>query len=175
MSTITMSDINRSRGNARKAKLPPIDTAPFVEATFNQLGAGGPDSQGWTRIVLPYPPSANAAYPNSPKRGRYLSAHGKIYKRAVATICLAIRLRPLTGRVHVLVDLYRPQKSGDVDNFVKVVFDSLKPDAWHDDAQIKGFGVNQHEDPAHPRAVVAIRLVGGETLNFSEFLSGRTP
>lgn len=172
--TITGTKSASARPKKSK-KLPAIDTAPFIEATRRaRLTAG----DGWTRIVLPYPPSVNSLYatvtvkygPRAGRQIRTLSAEGKRFHKAVEDICLACGVRPIVGRTWFVMHTYRPQKSGDCSNYVKSLEDALKGFAWIDDSQTKGFAVIQHEDPSFPRVEFKVRLAAGETMNFAEFL-----
>ncbi len=186
MTTAQYNSLASGKSAPAKAKrnLPPIDTAPFIEATRRARITAG---DGWTRIVLPMPPSVNNLYStvtikHGPRKGlqiRALSEEGKRYKLALRRICREVNLVPLTGDVNVVIEIFRPRKSGDVQNYDKAVFDGLKPDgddptgrnfgAYHDDGQVKWFAMGRHEDAANPRAEVRIRLTNGETLNL-EFM-----
>lgn len=151
--------------------LPPLEL--FINATRNHREL---KCDGWNRFVLPYPPSVNEMYGlgvHGKRAIKFLDKEGKRYQKAVADIALAVGSHPLIGRVQVLLDVYRPQASGDLDNTFKAVLDSVKGIAWIDDSQIRGICANQHEDRDFPRVALAVRLAPGETMNFHEFL-GRT-
>lgn len=139
--------------------LPPLEQ--FIDATRRF------PRDEWYRLIVPYPVSTNRMYRNF--RGiMVLSKEGKRYKKFVGQIALACGVRPISGRVDVRIDLYRPQQSGDLDNFFKVLLDSIKGISFVDDRQVKRIIADQHEDPANPRAVVAVRVTTGETLSFED-------
>lgn len=172
---MTTQELNRLTGaptaKTKKrplAPLPPIDL--FVDATLRiRADARVCCRTEWTEIVLPYPPGLNNMYPTSKSGHRFLSPAGKQYKKLVESICIALGWRPITGDVQILIDIYRPQKSGDLDGRIKAVLDSVKGFAWHDDAQVCGICANRHEDAVFPRVVLAIRLKIGETPNLEFF------
>jgi crossover junction endodeoxyribonuclease RusA len=93
-------------------------------------------------ITLPYPPSANTYYraPNTGKlAGRHLlSEKGRTYREQVRLICLAQRIKAMTGRLAVHMVAHPPDKRRrDLDNLVKGAQDSLTHGgAWLDDSQI---------------------------------------
>lgn len=62
----------------------------------------------------------------------------------------------MDGPLSVEVRLFRPRKSGDIDNRIKPLFDSLNGLAWHDDAQIARLLVERSEDKLNPRAEVRV-------------------
>lgn len=161
-------------GKKSKPKLPPIDTSPFVEATRT---AQAIRHDGWTRLVLPYPPLLNHAYGYNVIGGGkkrfvkpYMKPEGREYQKAVGDIALAVGMKPFIGKVHLVIDVYRPRAVGDLDGVFKILLDSLPDIAYLNDSQISGICANRHDDANNPRAVVAIKLAGGETLNFEEFL-----
>lgn len=110
-----------------------------------------------TRIVLPYPPSANRYWRTSAFRGHartYLSPEAKAYREDVAWRAKLAGVEPLQGRVQLTVRLYphRPQdwkrrqrrdpetwddgvQCIDLGNCEKVLSDALNGVAWVDDKQ----------------------------------------
>lgn len=153
-----------------KVKIQFIDPEPFIVHTRRLRALAG---DGWLRIVFPMPPSVNRMYKVAVICGRgqmYMSAEGKRYKKVCETIALVAGLKPLTGEVHLVADIYRPRKAGDLDNGFKSLCDSISGVLYHDDKQIKGICAIRHDDPDYPRAEVRVRLASGQTLNFQEFL-----
>jgi Holliday junction resolvase RusA-like endonuclease len=145
--------------------LPPIER--FIAET-RRLVAG----DGWHRICLPYPPSINHMYGLGVIGNRaikFLDKEGKRYHKFVADMSLVLGTRAISGDVQILIEVYRPQKSGDLDNIFKAVLDSVKGICWVDDSQVCGICANRHEDANFPRVVLALRTAIGETLNFEEF------
>lgn len=108
-------------------------------------------------MVLPYPPSANRYWRTF--RGRtVVSAEAKAYKKDVSLKgCI-----PFDGPVALTVRLYRPQKSGDLDNRLKVLCDALNGHAWHDDKQVEEIHAYRYDDKANPRVEVEVRALGAE-------------
>lgn len=110
--------------------------------------------------VLPYPPSANACWRQW--KGRTLvSAEYRDFKRRVAL--LWGRPTPTDGPLSVEVLLWRPRRTGDIDNRIKPLLDALNGLAWHDDAQIARLLVERRDDKLSPRAEVRVLQLNGET------------
>ncbi len=68
---------------------------------------------------------------------------------------------PLKGEICAVVKLYRKYKRssrrfGDVDNFLKAIFDSLSGIVFKDDAQIVRCVVEKYTDKERPRAEIEI-------------------
>lgn len=107
------------------------------------------------RITLPYPPSANRYWRTF--RGRsVLSAEAKAYKKQVAAILTAAGWTPAEGPVAYTANIYRPLKSGDLDNRLKVLGDALTGFAWVDDKQVVELHAYRHDDKANPRVEMEI-------------------
>lgn len=108
-----------------------------------------------TRIVLPYPPSANRYWRSV--RGRVLvSAEARAYKQRVAWLCLSQRVRPQSGALSVSVSVFRPRRIGDLDNTLKVLLDSLRGIAFEDDDQVVELHALRLDDKSNPRAEVTV-------------------
>ena len=106
-------------------------------------------------ITLPYPPSVNNLYMTI--RGkRILSTQGRRFKETAGLIAKAAGMKPIAGEVRVRVDLYRPRKSGDLDNFLKATLDSVKGVAWGDDSQVVCIVARRFEDKGNPRVVLTV-------------------
>lgn len=113
------------------------------------------------KVTLPYPPSANRYW--RAFRGRtVLSAEAKAYKKQVAAILAAAGHKPVAGPVAYTAHLYRPLRSGDLDNRLKVLGDALTGFAWLDDKQVEEIHAYRHEDKANPRVEVEVRALGVE-------------
>jgi Holliday junction resolvase RusA-like endonuclease len=107
------------------------------------------------RLTLPYPPSTNARL--AFYKGRtLLSSEARAYKLAVKARCNALKLKPLTGDVHLTLDLYRPRKSGDISNRIKTIEDALEGFAYVNDSQVARLTVNRFEDKKNPRCEVSV-------------------
>ncbi len=109
-------------------------------------------------LTLPYPPSANRYW-------RYVNNHptvsedAKTYRTGAGMVARHQGIAPFTGSVAMYIHLYRPQKSGDLDNRIKILCDSLKGVVYNDDAQIVEIHAWLHDDKQNPRAEVEIREV----------------
>ena len=107
------------------------------------------------RLTLPYPTSANRYWRNV--RGRMVrSAEATAYKKHIGRLCMAAGIEPLTGNVRLVLDLYRPQRSGDLDNFLKVLGDALIGWAYIDDKQIIEIHARRFDDKDNPRVEVTV-------------------
>jgi Holliday junction resolvase RusA-like endonuclease len=107
------------------------------------------------KITLDMPPSANRYWRNV--NGRVVrSREATAYKEYVALVCTVSGLQPVSGDVCVSVDVYRPAKRGDLDNFLKVAIDSLIGYAYFDDAQIVELHAMRHESKDNPRIEIQV-------------------
>lgn len=110
------------------------------------------------KIILPYPPSMNRMYRTV--QGRMLiSAVGRAYKTEVGRQCQLAKIKPVEGLACVTIDIFRPQKRGDLDNFFKGLFDSLNGHAWLDDSQVVEIHARRFDDKANPRVEVEVNEV----------------
>lgn len=119
---------------------------------------------GMVELVVPYPISANRYWrtrvvvPNGNPRAAfastYVSEEAELYKEVVREFALAEGLKPLLGEVEVEIHLYRPQRSGDLDNRIKVLLDALREIIYPDDSVICTIYAQRHEDKNNPRALV---------------------
>ena len=109
-------------------------------------------------LVLPLPVSANRYWRNY--RGRtVVSAEAKDYKMAVCLQASHLGVRPFTVPVAVYLRVYRARRTGDLDNFVKVLLDALCGVAYADDKQIVELHSWRFDDPRDPRVEVEVRRV----------------
>jgi crossover junction endodeoxyribonuclease RusA len=109
-------------------------------------------------LTLPYPPSANR-YWRYERNRVHRSKEADLYRSSVARQCEQHRIAPHTGAIKVTLHLYRPQKSGDVDNFAKIALDSLKGYLYNDDSQIVELHAYRLDDKTNPRVEVECRPV----------------
>lgn len=116
-------------------------------------------------FTLPMPPSANRYW----RRGgnsTYVSDEAQEYKDAVSRQVSAVGkreggkrvgpLEPLAGEIAVTVRVYRARRSGDLDNRLKVLLDSLQGVAYVSDSQIVEIHAERFEDKSDPRVEVEI-------------------
>lgn len=130
---------------------------PMPEAARQALQRLQPVS---VTLTLPYPPSANR-YWRYVRNHPVVSADAKAYRDGAGMMARHQGIAPFTGKVAMYIELYRPQKSGDLDNRIKILADALKGVAYNDDDQIVEIHARLHDDKANPRAEVEIRQVAG--------------
>ena len=110
-------------------------------------------------IVLDYPPALNSHW--RVWKGRILvSAKSRAYKLAAQIRAASMGVRPLQGELSVTLHFYRPQKSGDLDGRLKVLFDCMNGVLWVDDAQVVEIHAFRHEDKKRPRVEVETMVLG---------------
>ncbi len=102
------------------------------------------------KIVFDYPPTLNHLYATVKGR-RVASADGKAYKNTAGWQANAAGAKLLEGPVVVSLRVYRPRRSGDLDNTMKALLDSLRGICWKDDEQIIEIRAIRFEDPKNPR------------------------
>jgi len=88
-----------------------------------------------------------------------LSVEALQYKQYVLLLCHTLTIPMLRGEVKITLDFYRPQKSGDLDNRIKIVLDALQGQAYADDKQIVEIHAKRYDDKADPRVEVRIEEV----------------
>lgn len=106
-------------------------------------------------LTLPYPPSANRLWR---RQGRHmvLSQEARDYKAEVAALAVMSVCEPLDGDIEITLHVYRPRKSGDLSNRIKVLEDSLQGYAYVNDSQIVVIHAYRHDDKINPRVEVTI-------------------
>lgn len=107
-------------------------------------------------LVLPFPPTVNRYLGVSRNGIRFKMKQGVDYCKAVQLLCASQRIKPIEGDVIFTMHLYRPKKIGDVQNYSKVLLDSLEGYAYHNDNQIVEFHAFRHDDKDNPRVHVLI-------------------
>lgn len=111
-------------------------------------------------LSLPYPPTVNRYLGVTRTGMRFKMKEGKDYCAIVASICRAKKIVPFQGDVIFEMHLYRPRKIGDIQNYSKVLCDSLEGWAYLNDGQIRQFNATRHDDSKDPRVEVMIRSWG---------------
>lgn len=129
-----------------------LNVTPAVDAGAPTLAA--------QRIELPLPPSANR-YWRYTSTGVYVTEEAQNYKAGVMLRARCTNMRPYAGNVAVYVHVYRQQQRGDLDNYAKVLCDSLNGAAYNDDSQVVELHMFRHDDKRNPRVEVEIREVRG--------------
>lgn len=106
-------------------------------------------------ITLPIPPSANRYWRNC--RGRMVvSKEAKDYKERVGWLLKAEHCQPISGPIDARIKVFRARRAGDLDNFLKVIFDALKGIAFADDDQIVRIEALRRDDKRNPRVEVEL-------------------
>lgn len=112
-------------------------------------------------ILLGSPLSTNNIY-KSTCRGRfasvYMSKEGKELKESYTSQAKEqFNKKPHDGELEVTVNLYHgTHRRSDIDNFNKILFDSLTGILWVDDSQIVVLTTRKHYDKSNPRIELEI-------------------
>ena len=109
------------------------------------------------KITLPYPPSANRYWRTYNNRV-VVSAEARAYKKQVAESWIW-NGDPVAGEVSVTLKVFRPRRSGDLDNRIKTLLDSLNGIAYNDDSQVVELHAYRFDDKHAPRVEVEIKQV----------------
>lgn len=115
-------------------------------------------------IELPVPPSINDYY----FKGKILRPEGRQYRQRVFARVLPMLERTNGGRwlprfaegnVAVEIAWYRKRRTGDLDNLLKCLLDSLQKLVYTKDSQIAHLTIFRHDKPydGEPRLEVQVR------------------
>jgi crossover junction endodeoxyribonuclease RusA len=112
-------------------------------------------------VVLPYPPSANRYWRNY--GGRVVRSKEAVDYKAEVERLLSGKLRVISSPrpVKLSLRLYRPVKSRDLDNCIKILQDALQGLAFENDNQVVEIHATIEDDKSYPRAEVFAAPVGG--------------
>lgn len=88
----------------------------------------------------------------------FVSEEAKVFKRDVAI--LASRCQPFIGEVIATYKFYRPQRSGDLSNRIKVLEDAMEGTVFLNDSQIVELHAFKFDDKKNPRVEIEVRPVG---------------
>lgn len=109
------------------------------------------------KVTLPYPPSVNRYLRFAPGGYAYTTREAKAYKQGAKLRALTQGMRPIQeGEVALLITVFRPRKTGDLDNHLKVLLDSLNGIAYADDKQVGEIFISRFEDKENPRVEVRV-------------------
>lgn len=108
------------------------------------------------RIAIPFPPSANRYWRKFNNR-MVISKEAREFKKAVSLIFHRGNFFSLGNNlIELNIELYRPKKIGDLDNYLKVTIDSLNGLFFDDDKQIKKLTAERFDDKLSPRVEIVI-------------------
>jgi crossover junction endodeoxyribonuclease RusA len=107
-------------------------------------------------VTLPYPPSANRYWRTTRDGRTYVSAEAKQYKKDVAKVAGRANL---TGELRLTMFVYRPRKTGDLSNRIKVLEDALQGVLFNDDKQISEIYAVRLDDKQNPRVEVTVEEI----------------
>jgi len=109
------------------------------------------------------PLSTNSIYKSHCKFGYpnvYMTKEGKDLKESYQwQIKSQYKGKILDCPVSIDVKLYRVKDSGDIDNFNKILFDSLTKMVWVDDKQIQSMSIGKFTDKKNPRIEIVINCL----------------
>lgn len=131
---------------ARPARFKAISGVGNISTPF------GATPSGWW---LPYPPSSNDFWGHTRTGQTYLKPKGRAYKEFVRTLTQGAEM--LTGFVRVELEVVRPRRSGDLDNFVPMVLDALQRRLWMNDSQIVELHAWRMDDATNPGILLRAR------------------
>lgn len=110
------------------------------------------------KLTLPWPPSSNRYWRMG--QGRiFVSPEARRYKLDIATLARVAGLRPTDKPVKLSFDLYRPRKSGDLSNRIKVLEDALQGTAYISDSQVVEILARRFDDAVNPRVELTISVI----------------
>ena len=113
------------------------------------------------QFTLPFPPSLNSSYRAIP-RGKIcttiLSKAGRDYKERIQQIIGFKDSR--NCKFLVTIKLYMPDKrKRDIDNYLKILIDSLTGKVWDDDSQIDCIVISREETIKGGRVELDVREI----------------
>lgn len=108
-----------------------------------------------TVYVLPWPPAVNHMW-RRVGHLTILSKEARVFKEAVRNQFYGQKITPTVSDLCVTVRLYRPRRIGDIDGYLKSVFDSLNGILWVDDKQIVELHAFRFDDKNSPRVEIEI-------------------
>lgn len=110
-----------------------------------------------------------AARPRFNGRHAYQPARNRDYREVVRAAAVAAMngRAVMEGAVDVTIKLFRRFKQtsrrfGDVDNFLKAIFDSMNGIVFRDDAQVIRCVVEKYTSKTDPRAEIVVSDSGGD-------------
>lgn len=105
--------------------------------------------------TLPYPPSLNRYYGHWRNRV-VLKKEGREYRDEVKRRCVT---DPVDSPLILTARIFRPRKSGDIDNIFKCLLDSMQGVLYKNDSQIVELHAYRGDDKDNPRVEVSIECL----------------
>ena len=131
--------------------------------TFGSLARNGATGAGKGQTIgltLDYPPSSNR-YWRKTRTGRvYVSEEAISYRDDV--LIKTLKIKPMKGELSLSAKFYRPRKSGDLDNRLKILIDAMQGRCFENDSQIVEIHAFRFDDKISPRVEVEIREINSE-------------
>lgn len=118
-----------------------------------------------TRVVLKGEPRSTSHIYKSACRGKfpsvYMSVEGKALKESYQRQAKSqFKRKPLARELEVWVTLYfGTKRKCDIDNFCKILLDSLTGIVWVDDSQIVELHTSKRYDKKEPRIEVEVLAI----------------
>ena len=108
-------------------------------------------------VELPIPTSTNRMYLHT-RTGPVKTPRARSYKLACLAACRREGITaPFLGPVRVSLIVYRKWRRGDLDNFLKVLLDSLQGLTYHKDSRVRVIDAELNDEQRrHPRVVVTV-------------------
>jgi Holliday junction resolvase RusA-like endonuclease len=107
-------------------------------------------------LTLPIPPSANRYWRVGRGGHVYVSEEAAAYKDNARWLVSKIGTGIMQGNLVVTIRVFRARKSGDLDNYIKVLLDALRGACYMDDKQVVEIHAYRDDDRLAPRVEVSI-------------------
>lgn len=109
-------------------------------------------------LELPFPPSLNHYYRHL-GHVTLISRRGRAYREAVVALLAAQGIKPLSGVLDLVVELFPPdRRKRDADNFHKCLSDALQhAGVFHDDSQVVRLEISKHDPVKGGKVIVRIQ------------------
>ena len=109
-------------------------------------------------LELPYPPSINHYFRHLGSKV-VISRRGRAFRVRVWWLLRTMRVRPMTGELAVVVDVFPPdRRRRDIDNVQKALLDALQHGGlYEDDSQIVKLDIERRGCVSRGRTIVRIQ------------------
>lgn len=112
-------------------------------------------------LTLPFCPSQNSYYRHVGNKV-LISKHGRAYRREVVALIALQRLKRFKDSRVVVSIMMRPpdKRRRDLDNYMKVLFDSITHSGlWDDDCQVDKLTIERGDVVKHGCMIVRIAVI----------------